>query len=286
MNATGVPFVLAVSGHRDIHPDDASMVRKQLHALLRLTAAALPHTPLLCLSPLADGADQLFAEQALRLAHAAPGRVRLQVPLPMPLQDYIRAQAGANAADQAAFASRLAPGLAAADGAFQIPAGQDDPAVPAADAPYLRLAAYLAQRADLLVAVWDGQAGPDGPFPRRPGGTLDTVLTRLENHGGPVAHVYARRQASSSEGLPAAGTRGMGGAALAVAGRDAGGRLQVSRLRGRGDWPHGRRWRRVLARAEAALGQLGPHKLALLYQIWRSGRHIERLNRRNASGCR
>jgi hypothetical protein len=39
----------------------------------------------------------------------------------------------------------------------------------------------------------------------------------------------------------------------------------------------------VLARAESALGRLDRHSLAVLRQIWRSGREVERLN---AAHCR
>jgi hypothetical protein len=274
----GLPFVLAISGHRDVHPDDAGMAGEQLYALLRLAAAALPHTPLVCLSPLADGADQLFAAQALRLAHAMPGRVRLRVPLPMALDDYIGAQGGAAETARAAFAARLAQSLAAAGGAFQIPVDTEADTTHPAHAPYRRLANYLARCAQLMVVVWDGQVGPADQFPRRPGGTLDMVLACLEGHAGPLVHVYSRRQAASSQALPEARSRGLGYAALAIAGRDAGGGMHLSYLREDRYGARNRRWRKVLTRAELALGRLDRHSLAVLRQIWRSGREVERLN--------
>lgn len=164
------PFVVAVSGHRDVHPDDAAAVRERLYEALQLIAATLPHSALEFLSPLADGADLLFAEQVLRLRDAsdAPGRIRLLAPLPMALEDYAAEQGGD------AYAVRIAPFLAAADGVFVIPDIELDAATQAgltpANAPYARLARYLAIHAQLVVVVWDGRE--EAP---KPGGTLDLV---------------------------------------------------------------------------------------------------------------
>ena len=247
-------FVVAVSGHRDIHPDDAPRVARQLREVLRLAAAALPHTVIDCLSPLADGADQLFAAEVLRLARALPGRLRLTVPLPMAMEDYVAAQGGAE------FAARMAPGLAGASDVFVVPgvvAGE------APEAAYLRLTDYLSRRAQLIAAVWDGQLGPV-----KPGGTLDMVLKRLERHEGPLVHVPARRLMGSPPASQAF-------AALAIAGRDAGGALLLCRQQARASAPGNRR-RRALARAEAVCGHLDPTRLAVFDAIWRSGRDIER----------
>jgi hypothetical protein len=205
--ACAAPFVVAVSGHRDLHPDDIACVGERLFEALQLVAANLPDTALDFLSPLADGADQLFAAQVLRLraASATPGRIRLLVPLPMPLADYCAEQGGL---DGAAFAARIAPFLQAAAGVFTIPEMELDAASGAAltpaNAPYARLARYLAIHAQLVIAVWDGLATPAAP-----GGTANLVNTLV--HGferscharsaarlaqpefGRVLHVHARR---------------------------------------------------------------------------------------------
>src|SRR4051812_1335746 len=92
------PFVVAVTGHRDLHPDDAACVREAIARTLDLLAAALPQRPVHFLSALADGADQLFADEVIALQRRthADGAARLQlvVLLPMPLHDYCVAQAG------------------------------------------------------------------------------------------------------------------------------------------------------------------------------------------------
>gem|GEM_PF-2487903 len=148
-----LPFVVAVSGHRDPHPDDQAAVGEQLFQALELIAAALPHTPIHCLSALADGADQLFAEQVLRLrrqcAEREEGaqRIELVVPLPMPFDDYCREQAGGEAearrdpagfeAGRQAFAARFTRFSAHAGKVFVLPPAPpaDGPANVSADLP-------------------------------------------------------------------------------------------------------------------------------------------------------
>jgi hypothetical protein len=61
------PVVIAVSGHRALHADDCARAGAQLAEALAEIAQALTDAPLHCLSPLAAGADQLFAEQVLAL---------------------------------------------------------------------------------------------------------------------------------------------------------------------------------------------------------------------------
>lgn len=210
--ACAAPFVVAVSGHRDVHPDDAAAVGERLYEALQLIAATLPDSALEFLSPLADGADLLFAQQVLRLREAsAPGRIRLLAPLPMALDDYCVEQGGD------AYTTRIAPFLAAADGVFVIPHIEFDAATQAAltpaNAPYARLARYLAIHAQLVVVVWDGREET-----AKPGGTLDLVHALVQGFGrgcdargagrlaepefGCVLHVQTRR--AGQEGDPAA----------------------------------------------------------------------------------
>jgi hypothetical protein len=242
-----VPFVVAITGHRNIEPADIATVEEELFRALELVTAALPYRPIHFLSALADGSDQLFAQQVLRLqkriAQTAPGdkdRLRLIVPLPMPFDEYCSAQAGGEAAarrDDAVFqtakrefAARVSALAAAASDMFVVSSAAQtkmgsEPSALAAE-PYVRLAQYLRAHADLMVTVWDGKTVPSEQFPRLAGGTLDTVLSLLE--GGThdeaeavpddftksvssnVVHVYARRAQPSSVGLAPAAGWGMG----------------------------------------------------------------------------
>jgi hypothetical protein len=233
------PFVVAVSGHRALHPDDLAGLEQQLFAALELIAATLPDSPLDFLSPLADGADQLFASQVLRLRASLPdpGRVRLLVPLPMALDAYCAAQGG-NAPER--FRARIAPFLDNADQVYQVPDSGADSAdgLTAENRPYAMLGRHLAIHSHLLLALWDGLS-----VPATPGGTaavVDAVLSgqaRRSGDGGKagahwlaqpdegyVLHVPGRRSSGAPASMSLQGLAGGGaiGAAecIGMAGRE------------------------------------------------------------------
>lgn len=91
-----LPFVVAVVGHRDLDAEQYELVKREFTKVLKLVLAALPHTPVVVLSGLADGADRAFAEatldlrDSLGLSGRAPigHRLTLAAPLPMPLDRY------------------------------------------------------------------------------------------------------------------------------------------------------------------------------------------------------
>jgi hypothetical protein len=79
----------------------------------------------------------------------------------------------------------------------------------------VRLSGYLEAKADLLVALWDGDTGAA----RQPGGTFDVVMRYLAAPGHAVLHLPVRRAGASdaaAQTLPALLTM------------DAAGRLQRS----------------------------------------------------------
>jgi hypothetical protein len=176
--------VIAVSGHRALHADDCARLRTQLAAALLAIAQAAPDARLDCLSALAAGADQLFAEQVLELqARLGVARVRLAVPLPMPEAAYIGSQ---EQAGSTAFRDSFLALRARAQDVFEVPAN-GGPSTGAA--PYVRLGDYFAAHADVLVALWDGDTCAD----RQPGGTYDVVMRCLAVPGRRVLHLPARR---------------------------------------------------------------------------------------------
>ncbi|TFW30143.1 hypothetical protein E4L96_00580 [Massilia arenosa] len=178
------PFVIAVTGHRDLHPDDCARVRAQLAQALDDIARARPEARLDCLSALAAGADQLFAEEVLALQERLGARrVRLLVPLPMQESAYIESQ---EQPGSQAFRDSYVALRARAQDVFEVPYDSG----PATDAaPYVRLAEYLAERADFLLALWNG----DTTATRQPGGTFDAVTRYLATPGHAVLHIPVRR---------------------------------------------------------------------------------------------
>jgi hypothetical protein len=162
------PFVVGVSGHRDLRPDALPQLRAAVAAILRQLKEHLPDSELRIMAGMAEGADLLVAQVALELGFG------VDAILPMPLEQY------AADFDPEAFAllnkllaqpgvrcSELAPSAAAARGARAHATAADR------DAPYATLTRSLVRGCSLLIALWDGEPS------HLAGGTADTVLRYL-----------------------------------------------------------------------------------------------------------
>ena len=83
-----IPLVIGVTGHRDLRDADIGRLKQDVAAVFeRLKTDYLGRdgeTPMIVLSALAEGADQLVAQVALDLGAA------LIAPLPLPLSEYRR----------------------------------------------------------------------------------------------------------------------------------------------------------------------------------------------------
>lgn len=139
---------IAVTGHIDLTEDSLPLVRTTLDDLLKPYA---DDGQLVGVSCLAGGADSVFAEAVL----AADGRLIAVIPS----QDYRRNQVGP---DHAALFDHL---VEAAGEVFVLPRRTAD------HQAYEAANAVLVERADRLVAVWNGEP-PTG----KGGGTADAVL--------------------------------------------------------------------------------------------------------------
>ncbi|MGB6606022.1 MAG: hypothetical protein WA747_09960 [Steroidobacteraceae bacterium] len=164
INNRNSPFVVGVSGHRDLHPDTLEALRGEVTRFLETLRSHLPDTELRIMAGMAAGADLLVVRTALDLG------VGVDAVLPMPLEQY------AADFDPEALASlntllahpRLrcrelplaAPAAAPADGAVR-------------DLHYSKLSRSLIRGSNLLLTLWDGQPSPLSA------GTADTVLRYL-----------------------------------------------------------------------------------------------------------
>jgi hypothetical protein len=166
-----IPFRLrvGVTGHRVL--DDpiglAARVGQTLQRVREL-APASPSTPvhLVVISPLAEGADRLVAEAALD-----DERASLEVPLPLPVDEYIQdfssdtsKQEFSKLLDEAGVITILPP----AD---------------SRDAAYEQVGYYVVDRCDVLIALWDGNPA------RGYGGTAD-IVARARDLGVPIIWIH------------------------------------------------------------------------------------------------
>lgn len=172
LTAPLVPITIGVIGHRDLRSDEVGAITSSIRDVLVSYRDRFPLTPVLLLSSLAQGADQLAVEacqglEAVRLIGVLPLAIdeyELDFPESGDLDEFRRCVTSCEsvvlADDLIAFTSRVA----------------SDPAPPAEsarDMAYRRCARFISDQSHVLIAVWDG-----GP-PEFPGGTSDTIHYRL-----------------------------------------------------------------------------------------------------------
>jgi len=198
-----VSLVIAVTGHRDLHPDYVSEYQKQVVEILRTLKDRHPHTPLLLLSGLADGADRVavYAAQQVEIPYVAV--------LPMPKSEYRKDFTPESAAE---FDRLLG------DRVIELPVAQGQSLSeiqkggPARDRQYRELGGFLVRYSQILIALWDDQ------FTGKVGGTSDVVKMKLGqirsaershlmpsnfNGAGPVYVIPAVRAGSPRPQIPA-----------------------------------------------------------------------------------
>ncbi|MFF2845143.1 hypothetical protein ACFVT5_02265 [Streptomyces sp. NPDC058001] len=158
---------IAVTGHMDLTEASVSLVRAALAEMLA------PHADgLVGVSCIAKGSDSLFAEAVL----AAGGRLVVVIPS----RDYRERKVRP---DHAETFDRL---VAAADEVLVLPHETADRQV------YEAANSVLLERADRLIAVWNGEP-PSG----KGGGTADTVL-EARAAGVPVDRIWPNGAARAS----------------------------------------------------------------------------------------
>jgi hypothetical protein len=161
------PFMVGVSGHRDLDPDDIPRLREAVTDFVQRLKAHLPDTELRVIVGMAEGADLLVAQTALALG------VPVEAVLPMPLEHYAADFDAATLVrlrellrDPQVRCVELSADIAAA-------AGSGPHSREQRDAMYANLTDTLIRRSSLLLALWDGRGS------HLPGGTADTVLRYL-----------------------------------------------------------------------------------------------------------
>jgi hypothetical protein len=206
-----LPLVVGITGHRDLREEDVPALEAAVHEFFSGLRRRLPSTPLVLLTPLAEGADRLAARIFLGIRRADPCH-RLVVLLPMPIAEYRKDFASADSL-------REFEALAGQGEVLQL-AGLSEPERVAGVGDgrallYERVGAAIALHSHLVVALWDGTGNG------KMGGTAEVVRFRLEGlperylphpepldppECGSVYHVYTPRALGSSSPSKPAGT--------------------------------------------------------------------------------
>ena len=167
-SVVGLPLVIGVTGHRDLRDSDREALTVSLRNIFSAFRDDYPHTPLVLLSPLAEGADRLVAHVALGSG------LSLVVPLPMARELY---ETDFETPESKAEFRSL---LGRAETVFTLtPLGnytEDEirERGPSRTEQYAQVGAYIAQHSHVLIALWDEVPS------EKVGGTAQIVKFRLE----------------------------------------------------------------------------------------------------------
>lgn len=208
-----VPLVVSVTGHRDLVDDEVPAIRKRVHTFLRRLKLEYPARGVTVMSSLAEGADQLVAEEALALG------LKLVAALPMARDLYIEDFETPRARE------RFDALLSQASEVFELPVTPGNTAASIATPgknrtrQYAQLGVFLCAHCHILLALWDGKyndkLGGTGQVVRfhhdavMPGYTARSVNTRLilaEDESDLVYHIVCSRNRPAggpAEGLKA-----------------------------------------------------------------------------------
>lgn len=154
-NRIAVPLVIAVTGHRDLVPEETPMIRRKVRQLLEHLGEKYPDRRLRVMSPLAEGADRLVAEEALQMS------AELIVPLPMPRDVYVT---DFESAESRADFERL---LDSANIVLELPLAKDNRLEDilehgsARTLQYAQMGVFLCAHCHILLALWDGKYTDD-----------------------------------------------------------------------------------------------------------------------------
>ncbi len=165
IGAAGVvaqPLVVGVTSHRNLLPAQVAVLRIRVRDFLDGLQREFPELPLLVLSALAAGGDQLVAEEALALG------AQLVAPLPLTRAAYARDFTDPASRERFERLCRHARVLEPAAVDDDILDGVADD-VRTRDWHYAQTGIYIASHCHLLLALWDGKASG------LPGGTAQVV---------------------------------------------------------------------------------------------------------------
>ena len=147
-------------GHRKL--GDQQRLRARVREVLRDLDDRLRQTPhvFVVLSPLAEGADRLVAEEVLAWPVLAGGSpARLEVVLPLPEEEYLQDFDPQESKD--AFHALLAHAHSV----------QTLPPAPSRTAAYEQVGRYVVDHCQVLIALWDGRPATGQEGPRRSSST-------------------------------------------------------------------------------------------------------------------
>ena len=145
MNEKKIPLTIGITGHLNPRTGDTIALRDAVKRELTRLRTRCPHTPMVLLCCLAQGADLLCAETAEELG------ISLRAVLPMEQAEYEKDFEPKDLA-------RLRWQLERAQTVITVPpAAEEEPAERDRDFLFRQAGIYIAEHSHILLALWDGQ---------------------------------------------------------------------------------------------------------------------------------
>lgn len=179
-------LLVGVTGHRKLHEEELPALQAQVKTFLLGLQARYPELPLVLLSSLAEGSDQLAAQAALDLG------LHVIAPLPLPVEVY------RDDFDPAGSLATFEQQLRQVE-VLTLPLrhGSSLEAIArpglARDQQYAQAGIFVSSHCHILLALWDGRESD------RLGGTAQVV--RFHLHGEMPGQIERRRAATTLLGL-------------------------------------------------------------------------------------
>jgi hypothetical protein len=169
-----LPIVVGVTGHRDLRTEDVPYLEAAVGRAFDRLRRECPNTPLLVLSALAAGADQLVARVAMNRG------IRVVAPLPLEQLEYERDFSPDELAEFRRLLARAAGMLPDARSSYFVGYVPSSSGITENDRgnvhersrrsmQYAQVGAYIARNCQILIALWDGNES------RAVGGTAQVV---------------------------------------------------------------------------------------------------------------
>ena len=174
-----IPLYLGVVGHRDIGDEQKPRLKLLIKQVLEEKKTQCPNTPIVVLTPLAEGADRLAAHSAIECG------LSFIAILPMPLDEYKK---DFNTQESLKEFNDL---LEKADYWFELPLQGDAKVLSLQSSKnrneqYYNLGFHIARQSHMLIALWDGNIN------NKRGGTAHIV--NLKVTGMPAFHPYFKHR--------------------------------------------------------------------------------------------
>ncbi|MEM3846389.1 MAG: hypothetical protein QXU98_11900, partial [Candidatus Parvarchaeota archaeon] len=140
-----IHIIVGITGHRDIVPQDVSTVMEKIRKFFNELKRKLPNTPLLLLTPLAEGADRIAAQVAIE------EEIKFIAPFPLPEEHY--KDDFPRTIEEFDDLKRKALGY------FELTLEDCDRSVsrPRRDKRYEEVGAFIVKHSQVLLTLWDGK---------------------------------------------------------------------------------------------------------------------------------